>query len=60
MQNREKIEPRISSVDIWPVISPRWCIHSRMSCATKSVGMPIASPSDTLLMASRASMSAWW
>ena len=33
---------------------------SRMSWATKSVGMPLASPSATRLMASSASMSAWW
>lgn len=60
MQKRENIEPRMSSVDISPVISPRWCIHSRMSCATKSVGMPLANPSATRLMASSANSSALW
>ena len=60
MQKRENIEPRISSVDICPVISPRWCIVSRMSCAMKSVGMLLASPSATRLMASSASSRALW
>lgn len=48
-------------MEISPVISPRWCIVSRMSCATKSVGMLLASPLATRLMASSACCSAlWW
>lgn len=44
-QKRLKIVPRIWSVVISPVIDDRWCIVSRMSCATKSPEMPERKPS---------------
>lgn len=59
MQNLEKIEPRISSVDICPVISPRWCRVSRMSCAMKSPEIPAVSASIARAMESVAWVSAW-
>ena len=57
MQNLEKIDPRISSVVISPVIKPIQCKTSLMSCASRSPASPDSMPSRARCNASRA--TAW-
>lgn len=60
MQNLEKIDPRISSVVISPVIKPIQCKTSLMSCASRSPASPDSMPSRARCNASRARSRISW
>ena len=52
IQNRPNIELKTSSLVTSPVIKPRWCNPFRISKATKSLGMSLVNPSNTVCRAS--------